>query len=164
MTTKSEAMNSIIAGKRHEVFTHETLGCFDITGLRHLVAVFGPPLIRCTYDNMRAPDGSDPFAYIVGQREIDEARCTELTDEQLDDPILMVLCPAGTNGPGETHLIVDGMHRFVERKRRGKVDFMVHLIALEMAPMVDITQFRNVPWGKKDVVPGRGLVDREDDK
>lgn len=76
--TKSDAMKGIIAGRTREVFTHETLGCFDITGLRLMIESFGAPLHHCRYDAMRAPDGSDPFAYIVGQREIDE--CTALSN------------------------------------------------------------------------------------
>lgn len=162
MTTKSEAMKSIIAGRMHEVFTHETMGSFDVTALRMLVALRGAELHRCLYSQIRTPDGTEGVAYIVGRREVDEARCKELTDAQLEEPLLMLLCPAGVNGPRETHLLVDGIHRFVERHRRGKPEFWVHIVPLDMAPKIDMGKFRNVPWGKKEVIPGVGLVDREE--
>lgn len=54
------------------------------------------------------------------------------------------------------------MHRFVERHRRGKATFEVYMVPLAIAPMIDRSKHRNIPWGRKEVVPGRGLVDMED--
>lgn len=160
MTSKSEVMRAIVAGKMREVFSHESLGCFDVTELRRLVALHGAPLHKCSYSDMHAPGDADPFSFIVGNREVDYERCSELTDEQLEEPLIMLLVPPNVVGePHETHLMV---HRFVERKRRGKEFFMLHLIPLDLAPKVDKNFYRNIPWGKKELIPGVGLVDMID--
>lgn len=36
------------------------------------------------------------------------------------------------------------------------------MVPLAIAPMIDRSKHRNIPWGRKEVVPGRGLVDMED--
>lgn len=161
--TKSQASKLVAAGIAREVFVHETLGTFDIAGLRELIATDFPHIYLCAYASVNMVDGAecDAMAYMVANREVDQNRCRELTDEQLDDPLIFVLCPPGSNGEQETHLLVDGIHRLVERKRRGHRLFRFYLVPLKQAPTVRPEDYHNIEWGDKEVVPGLGLVDRK---
>jgi hypothetical protein len=100
------------------------------------------------------------LSYLVENREVDESRIVELTTAQLHDPLIFVLCPAGTNGEGESHLLVDGIHRLVARYRRGYEDFLFRMVPWDRAQRIDPDDFTNIEWGDKELVPGVGLVDR----
>jgi hypothetical protein len=166
--TKTEAARLVAIGRLHETFAHDTLGSFDITTLRGLVKRLDRKrrikTLRCRFDAVRVVEGinADPMEYLLSQREVDFARAALLTDRQLADPLIYLLCPPGSNGPQETHLLVDGIHRLYERKRRGYVDFAFYLIPLAYAPRIDRSQFfAELLWGEKDLIPGRGLVPRK---
>jgi hypothetical protein len=159
------------AGIVREVFTHVTMGTFDIKQMRERIqretVASGrvPPLHRCRFDNMKMTDGRriDVLSYLMQQREIDLLRCSQLTDEELKDPLIYVLCPPGSNGDGVSHLLIDGIHRMVERHRRGFPDIVFYLIPLRDAVMVDMSTHTEVEWGDKSLVPGVGLVKRKVD-
>lgn len=168
--TKSQSAQLVRRGLLMEVFHHATLGRFDVSAIRHYLlgyraGVHGDKPMTCRFDSVRAETGDpDPMAFLVGQREIDEARVAELTAEDLEDPIIFVACPPGSNGEGETHLLVDGIHRLVARHRRGYKDFVFYMTSLEVAralwrgapPGVELVE---VPWGEKEVRDGE-LRDR----
>jgi hypothetical protein len=165
MTTKSEAAALVAAGQAHETFHHATLGHFNITRLREVIAQGGFKLHRCKFDDLKMVDGieADAFAYLTANREIDPARVAELTEQQIREPLLFALCPPGSNGEGESHLLLDGIHRFVARRQRGKTFFTFIMVPLAEVPIVDPALFAgNLPWGEKDVVPGVGLVNRRE--
>lgn len=156
--SKSEAASLVAAGRVVEIFDHATLGVFDVSWLRRLVAGLaergGRPL-SCSFADVRAEDGSaDPYVFITSQREIDRARVRELTDAQLEDPLIFLLCPPGTNGDGETHLLVDGIHRLVARRERGLKDFRFWLVPLAAARRFDKASATEIPWGEKEVRDG----------
>lgn len=162
--TKTEMMASVIAGRSLETFHHIDLGIFNVTVLRAYIKKNPKfPAFKCKFSDVRmeAKVGHlDPMQWLIGNREIDYARAASLTDDQLKEPVIHVLCPAGTNGDEETHLLIDGIHRIFERHRRGKSFFRYHLFPLAVCPLVDTTGFVHVPWGEKDVIPGLGLVPR----
>lgn len=164
MLTKSEVAKLVATGAVTEVFHHGTLGVFDVGELREIVAQLAERGRRpnvCAFADVRAEDGSiDPHEFLISQREIDPARVRELTDEQLEEPLIFLLCPPETNGVGETHLLVDGIHRLVGRRARGFPDFRFWLIPLVLAPRVDARNAISIEWGKKVVRDGK-LVDRE---
>lgn len=159
--SKSNAARLIASGIGRESFQHDTLGHFDITALRAFIRAGRPQILNCKYSEI-SYDGSevDALAHLVGNREVCPQRCKELTTEQLEEPLIFLLCPAGANGEHATHLLVDGIHRFVERQARGKADFHFYLIPIELAPRVDEVNYREVPWGEKELIPGKGLVPR----
>ncbi len=168
MRTKAESARLVALGLAHETFQHETLGHFDITVLREAIdiALSRPPgltLYRCRFDEVEMVDGIkvDAFEYLTSNREIDYEHAKSFTKQQLAEPLLFLKCPPGSNGEGESHLLVDGIHRMYERKRRGKTFFRYYLVPLEIAPRVDPEVWQEVKWGEKDVVPGVGLVKRE---
>jgi len=162
--TKSQVARLVAEGLARETFQHVTLGHFDVTALRELVLAEYPEVTRCRYDALSMVDGieCDALDYLVQNREVDRARCAELTREQLDDPLIFLLCPPGSNGDGESHLLVDGIHRLVERHRRGYPDFRLRMAPLHRAPRVDPDDDAHIPWGDTDLVPGVGLVKRRE--
>lgn len=160
---KSEAAKLVAAGLTVEVFHHATLGVFNVSWLRRAAAELarrGQRPLTCAFDDVRAEDGSaDPHEFLISQREVDLERVKELTKDQLEDPLIFLLCPPETNGVGETHLLVDGIHRLVARRERGYADFSFWLVPLGAARRIDPDSGIQVPWGEKDVVDGK-LVDR----
>lgn len=164
--TKSQAARLISQGALTETFVHATLGHFNVSALRVLVAELvrrGKSPQRFAFADVRAENGDpDPIAFLSSQREIDQARVDELTDADLEDPVIMIICPPGTNGAGETHLLVDGIHRMTGRHQRGLPDFPFWMIPYDVAKMLsaDLARGINVPWGRKEVRDGR-LVDQE---
>ncbi len=169
MPNKSEMARLVARGLVHETFAHETLGHFDITRLRMILRdAYGPgkegPVRYCKFSELGMVDGitADAFSYLIGAREVDKVHASNLTERQLKDPLYFLLCPPGTNGEGESHLLVDGIHRLWERKKRGKEGFKFYLFPLELAPRIDDNVYREIKWGEKDLVPGVGLVTRKE--
>lgn len=165
MRTKLECMRLVAAGLVTEIFSHATMGQFDITRLRQAIGLLVDSgkmkRHRCDFNDVRSEEPSnDPTAWLFSQREIDIDRANELTAAQLDEPLLFLLCPPGTNGDGETHLLVDGIHRMYARRQRKMTYFEFYLLPLQYAPRVDSRATREIKWGEKDLVPGVGLVAR----
>jgi hypothetical protein len=160
--TKSQVSRLVVTGHCRETFSHETLGHFDVTGIRQLAIAEFPEVMVCAFSAMTMADGiqRDALAYLIANREVDHDRCLELTTEQLQDPLIFLLCPAGTNGEGESHLLVDGIHRLVAGYTRGYSDFRFRMVPMDRAPRFDPGDFTNVEWGDKELVLGVGLVDR----
>lgn len=161
--SKSEAARLVAVGAISEVFQHATLGTFDISWLRQVTAELakrGHHPLTCAFADVRAENGaSDPQEFLTSQREIDYGRVQELTSAQIEDPLIFLLCPPDTNGAGETHLLVDGIHRLVARRDRGCKDFNFWLVPLAAARRVDKSCAIEIPWGRKEVRGGK-LVDR----
>lgn len=155
---KSEAAKLVAAGLVIEVFDH-ALGTFDISWLRALVAELAKRGARpwsCDFANIRTEDGSaDPLERLAAHREVDPERVRELTGAQLEDPVIYLECPPGTNGGGETHLLVDGIHRLVARRARGLPDFRFWLIPITAAKRFDKRSGIAVPWGEKELHGGK---------
>jgi hypothetical protein len=167
MMDKSHSARLIAMGLGRESFQHETLGHFDISALRELITGVLKaepglmPVRHGRYDQLLYEgEAEKAYEHVVSNREVDPARCRELTDEQLNEPLIFLNCPAGTNGEGDTQLLVDGIHRFVERRTRGMEGFDFYMIPLAVAPRVDGGLYTTIPWGEKEVVPGKGLVRR----
>lgn len=163
MPTKCEMAALVAAGVAHETFHHATLGHFNITELRVIIArARRLKLHRGLFSEMQMVDGvdADAFEFLTASREIDYDRVAALTAEQIAEPLIHALCPPGANGEGESHLLLDGIHRLVARKQRGKKFFRFYLVPLASVPLVNEALYYHVPWGKKDVVPGVGLVER----
>lgn len=169
MTTKTEAAAMVADGRAIETFHHATLGHFNVTLLRetiHIANARRPGHFRlqhCAFAEMRMVDGiaADPFEYLLANREIDHDRAMSLGPDQITEPLIFLLCPEGTNGEAETHLLVDGIHRLYRRKTDGWSGFSFYMIPLFSAPMVDESRAIHLPWGEKEVVPGFGLVRRQ---
>jgi hypothetical protein len=163
--SKSELSKLIAQGLLQETFTHATLGSFDISASRSLIAHMALTRRHCNFADVRMADGTgvtiDPFEYLISQREIDMARVGELTDKELDEPLIYAHCPPGSTAPGESHLLIDGIHRLVARKRRMMPDFWFYLLPLHMVPRVNRHGVVDVPWGEMDVREGVGLVRRD---
>ena len=169
MTITKRDVNALRdAGLTCEAFQHETLGWFDIDALRKLVRLWNDKkdgrLIRAvtTFESMKMVDDveRDAYEFLIANREIDRDVVAGLTFQQVNEPLLFLMCPPGTNGHGASQLLVDGIHRLVARKERGYPDFRWYGVPLEDAPRVDPRRFINLDWGNKEVVPGVGLVDR----
>lgn len=161
--TKCQMAALVAAGVAHETFQHATLGHFNITELRSLIKrAKGLQVHRGLFSDMQMVDGisGDAYEYLISNREIDAERVAALTAQQIAEPLIHALCPPGSNGEGESHLLLDGIHRLVARKQRGKKFFKFHLIPLANVPRVNEELFVHVPWGRKDVTP-EGLVERE---
>lgn len=163
--TKSECARLVRKGLAHETFAHETLGHFDISNLRRIIEVLARRKVievhHCRFDQVQFDGKVEGTTHLFAHREIDVRRAHELTGRQLREPLIFLLCPPGTNGETETHLLVDGIHRMYERKQRGMDDFKFYLFPLDKAPRVNRSEVREIPWGDKEVVPGVGLVNRE---
>lgn len=161
--TKSQVARLVAQGLARETFQHVTLGHFDVTALRALVEVEFTEIMRCSYEAISIAGGVEmgAVAYLTQNREVDQARCAELTCEQLDEPLIFLLCPPGSNGDGETHLLVDGIHRLVQRDRIGCFEFRFRMVPLDRAPRVDLGDDASIAWGDLDLVPGVGLVRRK---
>ncbi len=169
-------------GVHRESFVHSTLGQFDVTGLRELIAEVlrrrpdaKPSVCRFADVAMAGDKSADPHAHLLGAREIDRAYAATLTDAQLAEPLIYVEVPAGTDvDTVDTQLLVDGAHRYFERHRRGMESFEYWLVPLGVAPRLPLKSglYRDadgdvslcivepIPWGEKELVPGVGLVDR----
>lgn len=158
--SKSQHARMIAAGLVHESFQHQTLGHFNVTLLRERIKTNPPELRVYRFDECRVADdpSADPLAYIVSQREVDPERCAELTEAQLQEPLIYLCCPPGSNGPMETHLLVDGIHRLVARHARGYTDFSFYMLPLEQAPRV-AQDWVDLPWGEREMGPS-GLIPR----
>jgi hypothetical protein len=169
MTTKDEMHRLVVAGIANETFQHETLGHFDITMMRRAIELVKDRLTvySCNFDQLGMVDGieADGYTYLTQHREIDRERVKNLTDEQIEEPLIILDCPAGTNGTGRSDLLVDGIHRLVARKERGKEGFSFYRLPLEHAPRIDDSKvgvdFVQLQWGEKDLIPGQGLVERK---
>jgi hypothetical protein len=112
---------------------------------------------------MRVEDSSlDALTHLFNNREIDRTRAAALNFVEIDEPVIILDCPPGANGIGATQLLIDGIHRIFERHRRGYSFFEAYLLPLQLACRADLSEGRFAPWGKFDVVPGRGLVRRKD--
>ena len=157
--TKTQMMQLVGQGACVESFHHATLGMFDVSMLRLIASKLkerGHKPLTCRFEDVRAEVANvDPLDFLIANREVDRERVKTLTDEQLEDEMIFILCPPGTNGVGETHLLVDGVHRMVARKERGKEDFNYWLVPLDCAPMVRPGSFIDVPWGEKEVRDGK---------
>lgn len=158
---KSQVADLIARGVGYETFQHETLGVFDISSLRQMIARNKPKPLYCLYSELKMVDGveTDALQYLIEHRDVDMQRCAELTERQLDDPLIYVDCPPYPGEPTPSQLLIDGVHRLVERKRRGKTGFYYFLIPLDQAPRIPERLLGlALPWGEKDIVPGVGLV------
>lgn len=163
--TKAQVAQLVRAGAVREIFEHASLGLFDIAVMRHYIsarAARGETPQRCQFCDVRTETGgANPMEFLISQREIDPARVAELTAEELEDPVIFVICPAGMNGEAETHLLVDGNHRIMARHQRGYADFLFwpipwHVVDQLRPPQDGIS----IPWGQKEMRDGK-LVDRE---
>lgn len=165
--TKAQCNDLVKRGLAQESFQHETLGHFNITELREIIGfrviTSSIELHRCSFNDINTVDGieTDAIEYLCGSREIDYIHAATLTEAELKSPLLFLQCPAGTNGQDESQLLVDGIHRLYERKRRGYGYFEFYLWPLEQAPLVNEKQSVSIPWGEKEVVPGVGLIRRD---
>lgn len=164
MITKSEVARITEAGLGIETFQHETLGHFNVTALREMVQQSNCERHRCFFTDIAMVDGveCDALEYLFSHREIDPQRCQELTGLQLEEPLIFLDCPPGSNGEQASSLLVDGIHRMKARRDRGYLDFWFYLIPLEQAPRIDPVEWEqsHIPWGEMEVVPGKGLVKR----
>lgn len=163
---KSLIASLVAAGLAREFFDHQTLGRFDVSTARQLVASLWRNNIKfCRFDAMRMADDNkniDALQYLFASREIDEDRCRELTTIQLNDPAINVVCPPGTNGEELSHLLIDGIHRIKARFDRDYDGFYFYEIPLELAPrMIHDATVIEIPWGEMELVPGVGLVKRK---
>ena len=163
--TKAEAWKLVRACLAEETFAHQTLGHFNISVLRRVIGelIARQKIVRnyCRFDQVLFEGEGNGTEHLFANREIDKAHAASLTRQQLEEPLIFLSCPPGTNGEGETQLLVDGVHRMFERHRRGYEDFRFYLFPLHLAPRVDKSQYREIKWGEKDLIPGVGLVDRK---
>lgn len=161
--TKSEAARIIAEGRGVESFHHDTLGNFNVTALREMVNTGAEDVHYCPFDAIQMVDGieGDALEYLIGHREIDRERVASLTPAQLEDPLLFLECPAGSNGEQASQLLVDGIHRLVALKERNYDGFYFYLVPLEDAPRIDTESCEEIPWGEMDLIPGQGLVKRK---
>lgn len=164
--TKVECAKLVREGRAIETFAHQTLGHFNVSALRIAIARHVKQRLiqvrQCRFDQVQF-DGSptDANEHLFNSREIDQERVKALTPRQINDPLIFLLCPPGANGDGETHLLVDGVHRMYARKQRNFPFFHFYLFPLEYAPRVDEAMTTELKWGEKDLIPGIGLVTRQ---
>lgn len=126
MYTKTQLMRSLQRGYRHEVFSHSTMGLFDITLMREALSVGRLPATRETVLL------SSFYAAMCTMREVDYERVVTLPDESWqDDPGIFILVP---DSDGSTsYLMADGHHRCVRRRLEGKEDMVFWMVPLEHA-------------------------------
>lgn len=158
--TKSEAAARVRAGLSVETFHHANLGIFNVTRARALIKC-QPHLFQkrhFLFADLKAEgqpglDAAGVVAWLVGQREVDGARCAELTRLQLEEPLLHLYDESGIC------FLIDGIHRMSERFRRGLRDYWTHLMPLELAPRIP-SGIRHQDWGEMEVREGK-LVKRD---
>lgn len=159
MRTKSEAAALVVAGKSIETFHHSTMGIFNITFARRIIAAhrsyFKPHTVL--FADIRAEgqpqlDAAGVVQWLIGQREVCPLRCAELTAEQLEEPLINAVDEHGMS------YIVDGIHRLVARYERGMPGYSFYAFPLKFMPRVP-KDVPDQPWGEKDVVNGQ-LVKR----
>lgn len=172
MVSKIESAGMVARGEVAEIFSHETLGHFDVTRARLLIQTFPQLFPRKTarFAESRMVDGieTDVWEYLFRARDICKDRVASLTAEELIDPAIFVEVPEGMNGnEAKSHLMIDGIHRVFRRKQLGKPEYYLYLLPMAVVPMVPDWAVRlsdelrpDLAWGKFDFVNGV-FVDRE---
>jgi hypothetical protein len=170
-STKSQIAARVAAGQDSEVFSHETLGHFDISKLR--AAILGAPNFkpdRFFFSALKFYDGEsmdNPWKRLFDARDIDLARVNELTPEQIADPVIHLVVPPrlADNSPVTTHLLVDGIHRLYRRRQDRKPDYWSYVLPIDWAPRVPAWAIElsglidpSSQWGNKEMVDGK-IVD-----
>lgn len=162
-STKAEVMERVIKGELIETFFHETLGGFNVTALRKMCKAFRLQSQQFVFKGAVATNAGvegNIWDWLFSQRDVDLARAKSLTPDQLIDPAIIIDIPEGINGEGATTLIVDGIHRIYERRRRNKPNFFAYVIPLEFAPRAP-DNCKEIQWGEKQIVKGK-LIKVED--
>lgn len=147
--TKSQAAALVRSGLLTECFAHDTLGMFDVSALRRLIAEAPDRWEICAADLT-----PETLEFIQANREIDPARVAELTPAEADEPILALACPDGE------HLFIDGHHRLVRRHQLGHKTFLFYNIPLADAPRLLPGGYVDVPWGEMDIPTEPGALRR----
>lgn len=159
--TKSQTAQMVASGAHIETFQHATLGTFDVSLTRKIIARFPSrfPVGWAWFEDMRAdghPEliGPEVMVWIFSQREICPIRRDELTEEQLNDPAINLIDDQGGS------YIIDGIHRIAARFKRGYPNFSLYSMPLKIAPRVPegFEDFK-VQWGEMEVRDGQ-LVKR----
>lgn len=157
--TKSEAAARVRSGVSLETFHHVNMGVFNVTAARLLIKRH-PQLFqkrRFLFSQLKAEgqpdlDAAGVMAWLCDQREVDQARCAELTRHQLEEPVIHLFDHAGIC------FLIDGIHRMSRRFQRGMPDYWTFMVPLEVAPKVP-SGIRHQDWGKMEVRDGK-LVER----
>jgi hypothetical protein len=172
MVSKIESAEMVARGEVMEIFSHESLGHFNVSETRKLIATYPElfPQRAARFAETRMVDGIqvDAWDYIFKSRDICQERAASLTGEQLIDPAIVVEVPEGVNGNFDrSHLIIDGIHRVFRRKQLGKPEYYFYLVPMAVVPMVPHWAVEvsdalrpDLAWGKFDFVGGV-FVDRE---
>jgi hypothetical protein len=159
--TKSQAAERVRDGRSVETFHHATMGVFNVTACRQIIKrmphIFKPHHVR--FADIKAEglpdlDSAGVVAWLVGQREVDQARCAELTSAQLEDPLISMMDEAGMS------YVIDGIHRLSERFRRGKTGYRFYAMPVQIIPKLAPGTYLERPWGEMDVRDGQ-LVKRK---
>ena len=150
IVSKTEIMRRVAQGDAHEAFTHSIDGVFDITLMRRWA--------KANLDPVRV-DLADFIDFVRANRDIDEARVSELTNEEaLNDPGMFV--QYDKPGDGIYHLHIDGVHRALRLYSMG-IPYQWVWIVPEAAIIRPSPLMRKNPWVDwgKEFIDGR-LVER----
>lgn len=143
MQTKSQHAAFVAKGLGHESFEHHYEGrvtTYDVTLTREKA--------KQGRFTLRKFDMRDiPIAEIRNSRVYETARILELTAEQADEPLMMVVSVA--NGE-EYHLLIDGIHRLLRRLMDNQTHVYLFLIPEAEAVLAQPGwgSVRGTTWGE----------------
>ena len=142
--SKSAASSLVRSGVCKEVFTFiadtgETLN-FDVSELRAKLKRMDCPAegkVVCM------PVGLEDFIHhILSNTDFDLDRVKELTDKDLEDPPIFVLCEDGS------HILVDGVHRCIRWYQEGKNEVTCFIVPYSYAPQLNVDGTVRAHWGR----------------
>lgn len=148
LIAKEKLMKLVAAGHLHETFEHSVEGHFDITAMRAWAAAN----CQILHANVAMVLEHAKTSRVWEQERVDSMDARSYTY----DPALFVQY---IRPEGETHLMIDGVHRLIRRAQEGQENFPFYLIPEANIIRPDLTLFARtdeifgVDWGD-DLVNG----------
>lgn len=144
--TKTQVMQAIARGVAEETFTHESGLVFNVTAMRKL-AISEKRVVRQTHLT------ASLVRLIYQNRDVDDARVDTLSHmDMLTDPSMFVLFPYGE------HLLIDGTHRILRRRKEGLTMLPMWLFNLDEAILVKPDDNAlAVQWGSFEMEAPSGI-------
>ncbi len=139
MIKKTDLMREVARGRFTEIFSHTTLGAFDVTAMRHAAQLSGrkPALVDLL---------PSIIAFIRESRDIDQERCLELSVDSVSKDPAMAVVMQDAEGK-EEHLLIDGVHRILRRAIDGEKTFLCWFIPEAEIVRPDFTGKAMIEWG-----------------